>query len=171
MRTILGVLVGAVLVIGCAGTAGTSASAAASAAASPSGAFGGTVEYQMDGGPASTTIDATAEGSTLSGTAVTTFKGTTHTVRIGCAAQKSGGWVVGGTVEKTTVHGESPGAWSAVIVKDGTPQRIAIWLSADRSEASDCDAFVASLDPAEFGDADLAPIESGSLVPPPAPAS
>jgi hypothetical protein len=165
MRTILGVLVIAVLSIGCGGAAATPAPAA-SVAPSSGGAFGGTVEYQLDGAPATTTIDAVADGASLSGTAVTTFSGGTHTVRVGCAAQDGDSWVLGGTVDTTTVPGESAGAWSAVIVKGGTPQQIGIWLSADPSEASDCDAWVASIKPAEIGAENFSPVESGDLVPP-----
>jgi hypothetical protein len=128
--------------------------------------FGGTVHYQMDGGPATTKVDAVADGASVSGTAVTTFNGGTHTVQLGCAAQDGGSWVLGGTVEKTTVPGESAGAWSAVLVKDGTPLQIGIWLSAPPSEASDCDDWVASIKPAEIGAENFSPVESGSLVPP-----
>jgi hypothetical protein len=186
MRTILGVLVIAVLVAGCGGAASTQPAAAPSAAAtqatasasapvatvsatpSPSGAIGGIVHYQLDGAPATTEIDAVADGASVSGTAVTTFRAGTHTVRLGCATKNGGNWVLGGTVEKSTVPGESAGPWSAVIVKDGSPQQIAIWLSADR-EASSCDAFVASLDPAKLDPAGFSPVESGVLPPPPDP--
>jgi hypothetical protein len=191
MRTILGVLVSAVLVVGCAGAAGTQAPAASSpstqapaASASgtqapatsttprASGAFGGVAKFQLDGSPATTEINAVADGASVSGTAVTTFHGGIHTVRLGCATQGGGTWVVGGTVETTTVHGESAGAWSAVIVKDGSPPQIGIWLSADPADASDCEAWLASFDPAElFREADpgtFNPLESGTLVPPPA---
>jgi hypothetical protein len=189
MRTILGVLVSAVLVAGCAGAAGTQAPAASApstqapaasasgtlapataATPSPSGAFGGTVQYKIDGGPATTTVDAVADGASVSGTAVTTFREGIHTVRLGCATQGGGSWVVGGTVETTTVHGESAGAWSAVIVKLGSPQQIGIWLSADPADATDCDAWVASIKPAEIGAENFSPVESGALVPPPIPA-
>ncbi len=191
MRTILGVLVSALLVVGCAGATGsvapsasapapsapasaspslaqaTASTSAPAATPSPSGGFGGTVEYKLDGAAATTTVDAVADGATVSGTAVTTFRGGTHTVKLGCASSKDGGnWVLGGIVEKTTVHGESAGAWSAVMVKGGTPQRIAIWLSADPSDASDCDAWVAAINPADFDDEGFSPVESGSLVPP-----
>ena len=53
---------------------------------SASGAIGGIVHYQIDGGPATTEIDAVADSASLSGTAVTTFRAGTHTVRLGCAA-------------------------------------------------------------------------------------
>src|SRR5262245_54246951 len=191
MRTILGVLVSTLLVAGCAGAAGsqtpaesvaapstpasvspstTAASASAPApVASPrvSGAFGGTVQYKLDGAPATTEVDGVADGASVSGTAITTFRSGTHTVKLGCAASKAGGsWVLGGTVEKTTVHGESPGYWSAVLVKGGTPPRIGIWLSADPADSSDCAAFVGSIDLAGLDDETFSPIESGSLVPP-----
>jgi len=187
MRTILGVLVIAVLIVGCRGAASTQAPAAPSAAptqgtvstsapvatasATPSagGAFGGIVHYQIDGGPATTEIDAVADSASLSGTAVTTFRAGTHTVRLGCAAHDGGSWVLGGTVEKSTVPGESAGYWSAVIVKDGSPQQIAIWLSADREAGGSCDAFLASIEAAKLDPGEFSPVESGVLLPPPAP--
>jgi hypothetical protein len=139
-----------------------------SAAPSSSGAFGGTVKFQMEGGSrATTTIDAVADGASLSGTAVTTIPEGTHTVRVGCAAQDGSGWVLGGTVEKTTVPGEPVGAWSAVVVKDGSPQEIAIWLSASPSDASDCDAWVSAVKAADIPPSEFTPVESGTLVPPP----
>jgi hypothetical protein len=165
MRTILGVFVIAVLVVGCGGTAATQAPAA-SAVPSASAAVGGTLKFKLDGAPATTTIDATGDRASLSGTAVTTFSAGTHTVRLGCAAQDDGSWVFGGTVEKTTVPGESAGAWSAVIVKAGTPQQIGIWLSGDASEGSDCAAWVASIKPAEIGAENFSPVVSGVVVPP-----
>src|SRR5262245_29688384 len=117
MRTILGVLVSTLLIAGCAGATGSPAPAASAPvpAASPStsGAFGGTVKYQLDGAPATTTVDGIADGASMSGTAVTTFREGTHTVKLGCVASKDGGsWVLGGTVEETTVPRESAGAWS-----------------------------------------------------------
>lgn len=184
MRTILGVFLVAVVVLGCAGAAGSPAPAASSVApsqgtaASPapeasspatpgaSGAFGGTVQYKIDGGDATTEVNAVSDGASVSGTAITQFRGGTHIVQLGCAGRDGGSWVLGGTVEKTTVPGESAGAWSAVIVLDGSPQRIGIWLSGDPSEASDCDAWVASIKPSEIGPENFSPIESGSLVPP-----
>jgi hypothetical protein len=129
------------------------------------------VEYRLDGSAATTEINAVADGASVSGAAVTTFREGIHTVRLGCATQGGGTWVVGGTVETTTVHGESAGAWSAVIVKDGSPQQIAVWLSADPADATDCEAWLASINPAEFEPGTFNAVESGALVPPPASAS
>jgi hypothetical protein len=165
MRTILGVLVIAAVLAGCGGAAGTQVPSA-SVAPSSSGAFGGTVTFQSDGNPATTKIDAVADGASLSGTAVTTFGTGTHTVQVECAADDDGGWVLGGTVEATTLSGESPGTWSAVIVRDGSPQQIGIWLSAGPEAGDTCDAFLSSFDPAELDPENFSPIESGELLPP-----
>jgi hypothetical protein len=194
MRTILGVLVSGLLVAGCAGATSSGAPAASApvpstqapvstspsqttastpapeATPSPSGAFGGIVHYKIDGGPATTTVDAVADSASVSGTAVTAFREGTHTVRLGCAAQKGDIWVLGGTTEKSTIHGEGPGTWSAVIVKEGSPQGIAVWLSQDASAASDCEAWLASFDPTGFEPGNFMAVESGALVPPPIPA-
>jgi hypothetical protein len=116
-----------------------------------------------------TEVDAVADGAIVSGTAVTTLSSGTHTVRLECAARDGDTWALGGTTEQTTVPGERAGDWSAVIVKDGSPQQIGIWLSDDKSEGSDCDGWLASIDLAEIGLENFQPVESGALVPPPAP--
>jgi hypothetical protein len=191
MRTILGAVFGTLLVAGCAGATGTVAPAASApapstpasvdaspsasvgspdATPSPSGAFGGIVHYQSDGSAATTEVNVVADGATVSGTAVTTFREGTHTVRLGCASQNGDTWALGGTTEQTTVPGERAGDWSAVIVKEGSPQRIGIWLSDDPSKASDCEAWLASTDFANIGPENFNVVESGALVPPPVPA-
>ena len=174
MRTILGVLVSTLLVAGCAGATGTAApvASAPAPAASPSqsGAIGGTVQYQSDGAPATTEVNVVADGSGVSGTAVTTFRTGTHTVQLGCATRSGDTWALGGKTEQTTVPGERAGDWSAVIVKDGSPQQIGIWLSDDPSKASDCEAWLALIDFATIGAENFNAVESGTLVPPPDPA-
>ena len=188
MRTMVGVLIGTLLIAGCAGATGSAApaasapapSSAASASASPaasvatpaatssaSGGLGGTVQFQSDGAPATTEVNVVVDGATVSGTAVTTFSKGTHTVRLGCASRDGDTWALGGTTEATTLSGERAGDWSAVIVKDGSPQQIAIWLSDDPSKASDCAAWLATTDFASIGLENFTPVESGALVPPP----
>jgi hypothetical protein len=103
----------------------------------------------------------------VAGTAVTTFVGGTHTVRLECAARDGDTWAYGGTIEQTTVSGETAGKWSAVIVKDGSPQQVGIWLSDDKVEGSDCDGWLASIDLALIGAENFVPVASGALVPPP----
>jgi len=199
MRTILGVLVVILVIAGCAGATGSaapagsapaastqasasapSASASASAppaAPNPSGASGGVAHFTMDGKPATTTVDLVVDGTSVSGTAVTEIgdatdlgKGT-HTVRLGCSAQEGDWWAVGGKTDMTTVHGEKPGDWSAVIVRDGSPQLIGIWLGDNPSNASDCEAWLAAIDFADIGLEHFNTVESGTLVHPKMPAS
>lgn len=131
---------------------------------------GGTVHYQFDGAPATTDVDAVADGASVSGTAVTTFVGGTHTVRLKCAGDYGDTWAFGGTTEQTTVSGERAGLWSAVIVKDGSPQQIGLWLSDEQWEGSDCDEWLASIDLGNIDPSNFHPVESGALVPPPDPA-
>jgi hypothetical protein len=183
MRTILGFFVGTFLVAGCAGTTGSPAPASAPASAatvaspSPSGVFGGVAHFTMEGKPATTTVDLDVDGASVSGTAVTDIgeatdlgKGT-HTVKLGCAAQQGDWWALGGKTDKTTVNGEKAGDWSAVIVRDGSPQLIGIWLSDDPSNASDCGAWLAAIDFADIGLDAFNTVESGTLVRPTMPAS
>jgi hypothetical protein len=134
---------------------------------SPTGAFGGTVHWGDTGAPVTTEVDAVASGATVTGTAVSTFLGGTHTVRLGCVTRDGDTWALGGTVEQSTLPGEPVGAWSAVIVKDNSPQRIAVWLSGDAPAGSDCPGFLASHDFATLGPEEFAPVGSGALVPPP----
>jgi hypothetical protein len=129
--------------------------------------IGGIVDYRLEGAPATTEVDAVADGASVSGTAVTTLSAGTHTVRLECAAQDGDTWALGGTTEQTTVSGQRAGDWSAVIVKDDSPQRIGIWLSDPKSEGSDCDGWLGSIDLADIGPENFQPVESGALVAPP----
>src|SRR5690349_20688452 len=114
MRSIVGVLVSAILVVGCAGSTPSAAPAAsapaAAASASGAGAFGGAVQFKYHGKAATTKVDAVADGSNVSGTAVTDIgdasdlgKGT-HTVQLGCAAKAGDMWAVAGKTEKSSVE-------------------------------------------------------------------
>jgi hypothetical protein len=156
----------AALLIGCSPAA--SPSPAPVASASSSGAFGGSVDYQSDGGTATTEVDVVADGASVSGTAVTTSGAGTHTVQVECAARDGDTWALGGTTEQTTAPDGKAGDWSAVIVKDGSPQQIGIWVSDPKSEGIDCDGWLAAIDFTTLPAEALVPVESGALVPPPA---
>ena len=154
------------VVAGCAATP-SAAPTQGSASASPSGAFGGSVQFTSDGARTTTLVDAVASGASVSGTAVTDFGSGTHTVQLECAARLGDTWALGGTTEQTTVHDGKAGDWSAVIVKDGSPQQIAIWVSDPKSEGIDCDGWLAAIDFTTLPPEALVPVESGALVPPP----
>src|SRR4029078_2136569 len=165
MRSILGVLVSALLVVGCAGATGSAAPAASAPAAwaSGAGAFGGAVQFKYHGQPSTTTVDAVANGTNVSGTAVTQIGTGTHTVQGGCAAQSGDMWAVGGKTEKSTVEGGRAGDWSAVIMKLGSPAKIGIWVSEDASTASDCDAWLKAVDLPTLDLTGFETVESGTL--------
>jgi hypothetical protein len=132
----------------------------------PTGAFGGTVHWKDTGAPVTTEVDAVASGATVTGTAVSTFPQGIHTVRLGCVAREGDTWALAGTVEKSTIPGEKAGYWSRVVVKDGSPQQISIWLSADTPAGIDCPGFMATFPFADLGPENFVPVESGGLVPP-----
>jgi hypothetical protein len=164
---LLAVLVGGAVFMGGGTRSPTPPPAATPAPTSAPGAFGGTVHYLLDGTPATTEVDAMATGAVVSGTAVTTFGGGAHTVRLACAARDGDTWAVGGTIEQTTVRAAPIGDWSAVIVREGAAQQIAIWLSEDVTAASDCDGWLAGIDLAAMGPENFQAVESGALTPPP----
>jgi hypothetical protein len=132
----------------------------------PSTALGGTVEYRSDGAPATTKIDVAADGAGVSGTAVTTFGSGTHTVDVECAARDGDTFAFAGTTAETTVPGESAGDWSAVIVKDGSPQKIGIWLSDTKTDGVDCGGWLDAIDMSTIGVENFDTVESGTLVAP-----
>jgi hypothetical protein len=149
---------------GSTGTGGPTPTASPTPTATPTGAFGGIVRYSQDGVLGTTDIDAVANGASVSGTAITSSRSGTHTVRLACATRDRDVWAFGGTTEQSTISGEPVGTWSAVFVKEGSPQRIAIWLSDNPSAASDCDAWLALIQPAEIGAENFVPVEFGALV-------
>ena len=164
MRTILGVLVATLLIAGCSGS--TSSAPPAASAAGQSGAFGGTVQFQMEGQATTTKVDAIADGATVSGSAVTQIGSGTHSVKVDCATKVGDMWALGGKADATTVHGGKVGDWSAVIVKDASPQLIGIWVSEDAANAPDCAAWLKGIDIATFDQTLLRPVQSGTLVAP-----
>jgi hypothetical protein len=174
MRKIVGVLVSTLLVAGCAASTGSAAPAASApapaASASQAGAFGGAVQFKYDGQPTTTTVDAAADGTSVSGTAVTQIGNSTHTVQLGCAAQVDDMWAVAGKTEKSDVEGGRVGDWSAVIVKPGSPAKIGIWVSDPPSTAADCNAWLKGIDFAALDDGLFDAVESGTLTPPTLPA-
>lgn len=148
------------------GGVGGAPTVAPTAAPSPQ-PFGGTVTYELDGGPVTTAVEAVVDGPSVSGTAVSTFVGATHTVGVECAARQGDHWAVGGTIEDSSVLGEIAGLWSAVFVKDGAPMQVGVWLSDAKADGSTCAGWLGSLDLESIDPANLQPVTSGTLVGPP----
>lgn len=127
---------------------------------------GGTVGFQLDGRPTTTAVNIVDGGAAISGAAVTDVGKGIHRVRLECAARDGDTWAVAGTTEATTVHGERAGDWSAVIVREGSPQLIAIWLSDAKSPGADCAQWLRGIDIASIDSENFHRAESGMLVPP-----
>jgi hypothetical protein len=167
---VIGLLLGYQLLNDSAEAGGLGTSPSATSEPAPSAQPGGTVEYTADGISTTTQVELVADGATLSGTAATTSSRGTHTVRVECFARDGDTWALGGTIEQSTLPSESAGAWSAVIVREGSPQRIGIWLSDPKRDGSDCEGWLAGLELADIdpqGNEGLfVPVESGTLVPP-----
>ena len=154
---------------GVGGTASASPSPSPSPTASPTPTpipIGGTIQFELDGAKATTVVDAVADGTSVSGTAVTTSAAGTHTVRLECAARQGDRWAFVGTTETSTFPDEGTGAWSAVVVEDGTPQKVGIVFGIDKAVGDDCHAKWQTISMADMGVSN--PVESGELVPPPA---
>lgn len=148
---------------------GAGAAPSTGPSASPaSGPVGGTVEFELDLAPTTTQVEAVADGTSLTGTAVTNSARGTHTVELECAARDGDTWALAGTIEATSIAGERPGHWSAVIVRDGSPQRIGIWLSDSKLDGVDCEGWLGAMTLGDLDPENLNDVTSGTLVPPPA---
>ena len=118
---------------------------------SPSGALGGIVRYQVDGGPATTEIDAVADGASVSGTAVIGVpRRHPHRAAGVCRPVRR---YMGPRGHDREEHG--PGRVCRRLAgghrQGRLAQQIAVWLSAGTPEAGgSCDAFLASFAPAEL---------------------
>lgn len=131
----------------------------------------GRVLFGLDGAQSTTEIDAVVVGTSVTGTAVTTGGDGVHTVALECTARDGETWALAGTIERTTIPTERAGHWSAVIIREGSPQRIGIWLSDDKVEGVDCDGWLGSIDLTGIGDENFSDVQSGELVAPPIPGS
>ena len=146
------------------GGVGAAPSVGPSASPTPS-PLGGTVRFKIDGVATTTVVNAVADGTKVTGTAVSTSTLGTHTVRLECAARQGDRWAFVGTTEQSTFPGEATGAWSAVVVEDGTPQKIGIVFGLGKSAGDDCYAKWRDISMADMSVSN--PVESGEMVPPP----
>ena len=109
-------------------------------------------------------VAASANGSTLSGTAAVSFRGGAATIRLQCSRRfDEQTWMLSGEIEESTGEGLPIGTCMAEIVRDGSPQQASIW-SAEGPTADDCEAFVSAIpDSAVEGQDMITPMSSGSI--------
>lgn len=135
----------------------------------PVGAFGGKVTFTLDALESSIDIDATADGTSLSGTATLFTTLGTATLNLECARYDAGTWMFAGKYASTAA-GMNKGENGAVFVVDGTPQKVAYMQNAETDPYGPCEQFVAEIESfANFPADAFSTVESGVIVVPPAP--
>jgi hypothetical protein len=122
-------------------------------------------------GDISVDMDAASDGSALSGTAVGSTSGEPFTIDFQCLRQfDDQTWMLAGVLTQSAVPAQPDGSWAAVIVRDGSPQQTGIYIQ-PQATADDCAEFVREIpDNAVEGFEMIGPMDSGSVVLPPAPA-
>ena len=163
---VLAVVLGMQFLPGDSGIAGPTSSPA-TPSASPT-AVGG----QFTFADVSIDMNASSDGSTLSGTVVGSYSRDAFTIELQCLRQfDDQTWMLAGMLTESAVPDQAAGSWAAVIVRDGSPQQAGIWTEA-QATADDCEEFVGDIpDNAVDGLEQLGPIDEGSITLPPAPAS
>ena len=136
---------------------------------SPTAAFvGGQFVFAGD---AAVSIDASSDGSTLSGSVEGEWGGKPFSITLQCLRQfDDRTWMLAGVLTQSADPNRADGSWGAVIVRDGSPQQTGVWTDASTA-GDDCDEFVRGIpEMAVEGFEMIGPMDSGSVVLPPAPA-
>jgi hypothetical protein len=157
---LLAVVVGSRFLPGGANVGGPAAtsSPAPSATLSP---FGGQFTFAGD---ISVDVDATRDGSTLSGTVVGVFNGETFRITLQCLRQfDAETWILAGELTQSADPNVADGSWGSLIVRDGSPQQAGIWTEA-QTTADDCEEFVRGIpDNAVEGFEMIGPMNEGGI--------
>src|SRR5262245_59172141 len=90
-------------------------------------------------------IDASSDGASLSGTAAGSWDGSSDAIRLECLRQfDERTWMLAGVLTESATNDRFAGDWGAVIVRDGSPQKVGI--TTDRVSAGDsCEEYVAAI--------------------------
>jgi hypothetical protein len=108
-------------------------------------------------------VDASANGSALSGTAVVSHAPDRFTIGLECARMfDDTTWILGGEIEESTAEDQAVGTRSAVIVRDGAPQQVILWFE-DPPPAADCPAFVDSITDEAIAGSTFGPVQEGEI--------
>jgi hypothetical protein len=113
-------------------------------------------------------MNASSDGSTLSGTVTGSYDEKTFSIELQCLRQFDGQtWMLAGVLTKSAVASQADGSWAAVIVRDGTPQQAGIYIQA-QGTADDCGEFVSEIpDSAVEGQDMIGDIDDGEITLPP----
>ena len=122
-------------------------------------------------GDAPVDIVGSSNGSSLSGTVEGEWGGKPFSITLQCLRQfDDQTWMLAGVLTQSADPNRADRSWGAVIVRDGSPQQTGVWTDASTA-GGDCDEFVRGIpDMAVEGFEMIGPMDSGSVVLPPAPA-
>jgi hypothetical protein len=101
----------------------------------------GTVKADL-GRPTTVHLSATEAGDKVSGTAEISSDegGDAFSIQVECAPKRNDVLILGGRVSESNMQEPKVGTGSAVLLKQGEPDRMLLWF-ADSPPAGDCDAF------------------------------
>ena len=116
------------------------------------------------------TVDASSDGSSLSGTVEGAWAGKPFSIRLECLRQfDPQTWMLAGRLTQSADANRSAGDWGALVVRDGSPQKVGVWTEAS-STGDDCTGFVYGIpdQAADEGQQFIGPMDEGSMTLPPA---
>ena len=115
-------------------------------------------------------IDASSDGSSLSGTVAGEWDGKPYGIRLECLRHfDAQTWMLAGVLTQSAVADRTAGDWGAVIVRDGSPQMAGVYTQ-PHATADACQEFASSIpDFAVEGQDMIGPMDEGSVTLPPAP--
>ena len=101
----------------------------------------GTVKVEL-GRPLTVKLSATEAGDQVSGTAeiISDQGGDAFSIQLECAPKRNDVLILGGRVSESNMQGLKVGTGSAVLLRQGEPDRMLLWF-ADSPPGGDCDAF------------------------------
>ncbi len=105
----------------------------------------GTADVQLGNETMTVAISAEEAADEVSGTADISYEGgEAFSIALECAAERSEVLILGGSVSESYTPDAKVGTRSAVLVKEGEPDRLLLWFE-DPPPARDCDAFVRNI--------------------------
>jgi hypothetical protein len=105
----------------------------------------GTAKFEL-GRPLTVTLSAEEAGDEVSGTAeiISDEGGEAFSIQLECAPERNDVLILGGTVSESNIQEAKVGTRSAVLLKQGEPDRMLLWFD-DSPAAGDCDAFARNI--------------------------
>lgn len=119
----------------------------------------GTVKVEL-GRPLTVRLSAEEVGDQVSGTAeiISDEGGDAFSIDLECAVERNDVLILGGRVSESNMREPKVGTGSAVLLKQGEPDRMLLWF-ADAPPAGDCDAFARDTDEALANENRFQPVQ------------